>query len=185
MICYLPLYVYRKLHGTKWSRICIWLGRLRDKNDGNKHKWRKNRIGIVQKKISAWIGLQNYWKAKEKTSTLHFFCTLGVFIVLVTQSCPTLCDPMDHSPPGSSVCGILQERILEWVAILFSRGIFLTQVLNPCLLHCGQILYHLSHHSEISERYIFISFISVHLKLNVKGIISWLWGNIYHIQWRD
>ena len=38
------------------------------------------------------------------------------------QSCPTLCDPMDRSPPGSSVHGILQARILEWVAISFSRG---------------------------------------------------------------
>ena len=35
----------------------------------------------------------------------------------VVQSCPTLCDPMDHSLPGSSVSGILQARILEWVAI--------------------------------------------------------------------
>ena len=42
--------------------------------------------------------------------------------VLVTQSCLTLCDPMDCSLPGSSVHGILQARILEWVAILFSRG---------------------------------------------------------------
>ena len=41
--------------------------------------------------------------------------------VLVTQSCPTLCDPMDHRPPGSSVLGILQARILEWAAISFSR----------------------------------------------------------------
>ena len=40
----------------------------------------------------------------------------------VAQSCPTLCDPMDCSPPGSSVHGILQARILEWVAIPFSRG---------------------------------------------------------------
>ena len=37
--------------------------------------------------------------------------------MLVTQSCPTLCDPMDCSLPGSSIHGILQERILEWVAI--------------------------------------------------------------------
>ena len=37
------------------------------------------------------------------------------------QSCPTLCDPMDCSPPGSSVHGILQARILEWVATPFSR----------------------------------------------------------------
>ena len=42
----------------------------------------------------------------------------------VAQSCPTLCDPVDCSPPGSSVHGILQARILEWVAISFSRGSF-------------------------------------------------------------
>ena len=36
------------------------------------------------------------------------------------QSCPTLCDPIDGSPPGSTVPGILQARILEWVAISFS-----------------------------------------------------------------
>ena len=40
----------------------------------------------------------------------------------VAQSCPTLCDPMDCSPPNSSVHGILQARILKWVAISFSRG---------------------------------------------------------------
>ena len=48
----------------------------------------------------------------------------------VAQLCPTLCDPMDCSPPGSSVDEILQVRILEWVAITFSRGIFPTQGLN-------------------------------------------------------
>ena len=40
------------------------------------------------------------------------------------QSCPTLCVPTDGSPPGSSVHGILQARILVWVAFLFSRGSF-------------------------------------------------------------
>ena len=45
-----------------------------------------------------------------------------VIKVLVSQSCLTLCDPMDSSSPGSSVHGILQARILEWVAIPFSRG---------------------------------------------------------------
>ena len=42
--------------------------------------------------------------------------------VLVAQLCLTLCDPMHCSQPGSSVHGILQARILEWVAISFSRG---------------------------------------------------------------
>ena len=38
------------------------------------------------------------------------------------QSCPTLCDPIDGSPPGSPVPGILQARILEWVAVSFSNA---------------------------------------------------------------
>ena len=42
--------------------------------------------------------------------------------VLVTQPCPTLCNPMDYSSPGSLVHGILQARILEWVDIPFSRA---------------------------------------------------------------
>ena len=46
----------------------------------------------------------------------------------VTKSPLTLCDPVDHSLSASSVHGILQARILEWVAFPFSRGIFLTQV---------------------------------------------------------
>ena len=51
------------------------------------------------------------------------------------QSCPTICDPMDCTPPGSSVPGILQARRLEWVAFSLLQGILPTQVLNPCLLH--------------------------------------------------
>ena len=50
----------------------------------------------------------------EKSSTKNRMC-------LVAQSCPTLCDPMDSSPPGSSVYGIIQARILEWVAMPSSR----------------------------------------------------------------
>ena len=45
-----------------------------------------------------------------------------VLCVLVAQSCLTLCNPMDCSPPGSSVHGIPEAKILEWVAISFSRG---------------------------------------------------------------
>ena len=63
--------------------------------------------------------------------------------VLVSQACVTLCDPMDCGPPGPSVHVILQARILEWVVIPFSR--VLIQGLNPGLLHCKQILHHLSH----------------------------------------
>ena len=65
--------------------------------------------------------------------------------MLVTQSCLTLCNPMYYSLQGSSVHGILQASILEWVAVPFLQGIFLTQGSNLGFLHCRQILYHLSH----------------------------------------
>ena len=45
-----------------------------------------------------------------------------MYVCEVAQSCPTLCDPMDCSLPGSSVHGIFQARVLQWVAISFSRG---------------------------------------------------------------
>ena len=54
--------------------------------------------------------------------------------VLVAQSCPTLCHPLDCSPPGFSAHGIFQTRIMEWVAISSSRGIFPTWGSNPHLL---------------------------------------------------
>ena len=65
--------------------------------------------------------------------------------VKVAQSCLTLCDPMDYT-----VHGIIQARILEWVAIL-SPGIFPTQGSNPGLPHYRKILYHLSHQERILE----------------------------------
>ena len=58
----------------------------------------------------------------------------------VAQSCLPLSDPVDCSPPGSSIHGILQARILGWVPVSFSRGIFLTQGSNPGLPHCRQTL---------------------------------------------
>ena len=51
-----------------------------------------------------------------------FFSCLGESESEVAQSCTTLCDPMDSSLPGSSVHGIFQAVVLEWIAISFSRG---------------------------------------------------------------
>ena len=68
-----------------------------------------------------------------------------VVVMLVTQLCPTLYDPIDSSPPGSSVHGLLQARILEWVSLSLLQGIFLTQGSNPSPSNCRQILYCLSH----------------------------------------
>ena len=55
------------------------------------------------------------------------------------QSCPTLCDPIDGSPPGSSVPGILQERTLEWVAVSFSNAYMRAKLLQSCLTLCDPI----------------------------------------------
>ena len=57
--------------------------------------------------------------------------------------------------PGSSACGILRARILERVAISFSRGVLPTQGSNLDLLNCRQILYHLSHQGSPTHRHIF------------------------------
>ena len=69
--------------------------------------------------------------------------------VLVAQSCLTLCDPTDCSPPGFSVYGIFQARILERIAIPFSKGTF--QPRDRTLVSCitGKILYCLSYREVV------------------------------------
>ena len=64
---------------------------------------------------------------------------------LVTQLCPTLCVPMDCSPPGSSVHGDYPGKNTRVGCHALLQGIFLTQGSNPGLLHCRSILYCLSH----------------------------------------
>ena len=92
----------------------------------------------------------------------HIFCnvpyppsTPSAVLCLVVQLCPTLCGPMDCSPPGSSVRGILRARILEWVAMLSSRkssppGDGTQTSCVSCI--GGQILYCLSHEGS-PDRY--------------------------------
>ena len=76
---------------------------------------------------------------------LDIMLLLKYAYMLVAQSCLTLCDPMDCRLRGSSVHGIFQARILVWVAIYFSRGSFQLRDQTPGLLHCRQMLYHLSY----------------------------------------
>ena len=65
------------------------------------------------------------WNGLDPTSSGPTFnISTWEMKVKVTQSCPTICDPMDCSLPGSSVHGILPARILEWVAMPFSRESF-------------------------------------------------------------
>ena len=65
---------------------------------------------------------RSHWILFLMISLLFWMCC--AVLCSVAQSCPTLCDPMDCSPPVSSVHKILQARILEWVAMPSSRGIF-------------------------------------------------------------
>ena len=66
--------------------------------------------------------------------------------MLLLQSCLTLCDSIDCSPSGSSVHGILQARIWEWVdSHSLVRGIFLSQGSNLGFPYCRWVFYHLSH----------------------------------------
>ena len=70
--------------------------------------------GILQERTPEWVASsfskRNYRKKEKKKESE------------VAQSCPTLCDPMDCSLPGSSVHGIFQAIVLEWIAIFCSRG---------------------------------------------------------------
>ena len=74
---------------------------------------------------------ENYFRSDrpEKTETFRFkrvqnkrYSGGNVAVAKLLQSCPTLCDPVDGSPPGSPVPGSLQARTLEWVAISFSNA---------------------------------------------------------------
>ena len=76
-----------------------------------------------------YIYIYIYTYTHKPTYTYLSACVLSHF------SCVWLCYPMDCDPPGSSVHGILQVRILEWVAMPFLQGIFPTQGLNPHFLH--------------------------------------------------
>ena len=64
--------------------------------------------------------MHSYILKSEKQVTALTLCACSV-----AQLCPALCDPMDCSPPGSSVHGISQARILEWAAMPFSRGTYI------------------------------------------------------------
>ena len=82
--------------------------------------------------------------SEQKESSFKLTRSLSV-LCLAAQACPPPCGPMDRSPPGSSVHGILQARILEWVAMPSPPG----GLPNPGLPHSRQILYHLSHQGSL------------------------------------
>ena len=98
-------------------------------NNTKKHNMKLKASAFILKAFlnSAYVGFKSIYvyihSFIHSTNTIEHLLYVGIYIVvLVVQSCPTLCDPMDCSLPGSSVHEILQARILGWVAIPFSRG---------------------------------------------------------------
>ena len=63
--------------------------------------------------------MEGGWEVQEGGD---IYAAAAAAVAKSLQSCPTLCDPIDGSPPGSPVPGILQARTLEWVAISFSNA---------------------------------------------------------------
>ena len=102
----------------------------------------------------------NYsWWIEIDEETLLPKNSTNMTVYSAVQMCPTLCDPMDCSPPGSSVHGIFQARILKWVAISFCRGSSRPRD-QTCIswVSClgRQILYHCTWEANITEKH-FIS----------------------------
>ena len=83
-----------------------------------------------QAPLSMGFSRQEYWsgvplpspESEEELKSLLMKVKAAAAAAESLQSCPTLCDPIDGSPPGSTVPGILQARTLEWVAISFSNA---------------------------------------------------------------
>ena len=112
---------------------CVWLCNPMDRSPPG-----SSVHGISQARILEWVAMpfsRGSSQPRDQTQVSYISCIdrwvpyhkchLGspnlCLRVLVAQLCPTICDPMDCSPSGSSVQRILQARILEWVAIPFSR----------------------------------------------------------------
>ena len=102
--CYFSTWVYLSLKLGYTDCLIIWIVK----------------IPSLVKVLTVWI---SYFSFLLHPSLEYMFFIL-LQVVLITQLCPTSCNPVDCSPPGSSVHGILQVRILQWAAIPFSRGSF-------------------------------------------------------------
>ena len=107
---------------TLWKEL-----RVESRNEALCTLGKTGRTGLQIVIFRSWYYEPNsyisaYLEKHRNPSWWHLPMTSIVKWSEVTQSCPTLCDPVDCSLPGSSVHGILQTRILEWIAISFSRG---------------------------------------------------------------
>ena len=104
----------RTLEWVSISFSNAWKWKVKGMSLSPVHLFGTARTAAYQTPPSMWFSRQEYWSAVSSTSYIYIYAAKSL------QSCPTLCDPVDDSPPGSSVPGILQERILERIAISFT-----------------------------------------------------------------
>ena len=113
--------------GPKWWDWCPYKAMKRPQPCGRRHCPQAKK-GVLTRNHIEWhlnLGLQASRTVRNKCPFLKPLSPgylLCVHVCILSQSCPTLCHPMDCSPPGSSVHGIFQAIVLEWIAISFSRG---------------------------------------------------------------
>ena len=103
-----------------WSSLCLF--------------WKNVYLGLLPIFLF-WLFVSLILSCMSSLYILGISPLSNMCMCSVAQLCLTLCGPMDCSPPGSSVHGILQEKILEWGAISYSGGVFPTQGSKPCLFH--------------------------------------------------
>ena len=124
--CVLPFIPWEQnhCHVNKQKLVCRV---MRDKLPGSPHYLAD--CSLINRPLSEAILDQSIpsWPVTE-----FWNMTAAVAAAKSLQSCPTLCDPIDDSPPGSSVPGILQARTLEWVAISFSNAWMHAKSLQSC-----------------------------------------------------
>ena len=121
------------IHGVFQARILEWVAISFSRRSSRTRDWTRVSC-IVGRRFTIWATREvHLCKIGTRTTALlqveklrltkgQAFAQSGGGGVQLLQSCPTFCDPMDCSPPDSTIHGISQVRILEWVAISFSRG---------------------------------------------------------------
>ena len=141
--------------------------------------WQENGAGWGDSRVSSGGGTLSIFRILKEIGNKRRkeLFTVELHACLVTLSCPTLCDPMDCSPPGSSVHGDSPGMNTEVSCHVHFQGIFPTQGSNPGLPHCRQILYHLSFQGNPGELYDQIYILERFLLLlygeRIEGRLEW------------